>query len=98
MMEVERISETSVYSNETTQRYIPEDSMLHILRRENLVSHITLCVYSGGHRTLSYLVPHSAVRVYLKLKTVCIHRPLQITFSHNTDEVQINQSVEESSL
>jgi hypothetical protein len=39
MMEAVRTSETSVHSNETTRRYIPEDSKLHTRRRENLKSH-----------------------------------------------------------
>jgi hypothetical protein len=38
-MEAVRTSETSVHSNETTRRYIPEDSILHTRRRENLKSH-----------------------------------------------------------
>jgi len=42
MMEVVRTSETSVNFNETTRRYIPEDSKLHTRRRENLKSHILL--------------------------------------------------------
>jgi hypothetical protein len=41
-MEAERTSETSVYSSETTRRYIPEGSDLHhTRRRENLESHNT---------------------------------------------------------
>jgi hypothetical protein len=39
MMEAVRTSETSVYSNETTRRNIPEASNLHTRRRENLKSH-----------------------------------------------------------
>jgi hypothetical protein len=39
MMEAVRTCETSVYSNKTTRRYIPEGSHLHIYRRENLKSH-----------------------------------------------------------
>jgi thymidylate synthase len=35
MIKVVRASETSVYYNETTRRYILEDSHLHTLRREN---------------------------------------------------------------
>jgi hypothetical protein len=35
-----RISETSVYSNDTAWRYIPEGSHLHTRRRENLKSQI----------------------------------------------------------
>jgi hypothetical protein len=34
-----RISETSVYSNETMRRYNPQDSNLHTCRREDLKSH-----------------------------------------------------------
>jgi hypothetical protein len=41
LMEKARTSETSVYSNETTWRYIPEGSHLHTRRRENLKSHIS---------------------------------------------------------
>jgi hypothetical protein len=33
-----RLSETSVYSNETSRRYIPEGFNLHTRRRENLKS------------------------------------------------------------
>jgi hypothetical protein len=39
MVEAVSTSETSVYSNETTRRYIPEGSNLHTLRRENLKFH-----------------------------------------------------------
>jgi hypothetical protein len=39
MMEAIRTSEMLVHSNETTRRYIPEDSKLHTRRRENLKSH-----------------------------------------------------------
>jgi hypothetical protein len=38
-MEAVRISETSVYSNETTRRYISEGSNLHTRRREDLKSY-----------------------------------------------------------
>jgi hypothetical protein len=41
MMETVRTSETSVYSNETTRRYIPEDSKLHTRCRENLKAYIS---------------------------------------------------------
>jgi hypothetical protein len=40
MMEAVRTSEMSVNFNVTTRRYIPEDSILHTRRRENLKSHI----------------------------------------------------------
>jgi hypothetical protein len=36
MMDAIRTSETSVYSNETTRRYIPQSFHLHARRRENL--------------------------------------------------------------
>jgi hypothetical protein len=39
LMEAIRTSETSIYSNENTRRYIPEGSNLHTRRRENLKSH-----------------------------------------------------------
>jgi hypothetical protein len=39
MMDVLRTSETSVHSNETARRYIPEDYKLHILSRESEISH-----------------------------------------------------------
>jgi hypothetical protein len=37
MMETVHISETSVYFNETTRRYIPEGCHLHTLLRHNVV-------------------------------------------------------------
>jgi hypothetical protein len=39
MIKTVRGSETSVYFNETTRRYIPEGHHLHTRRRENLKSH-----------------------------------------------------------
>jgi hypothetical protein len=39
MMEAVHTSETSVYCNETSRRYIPEGSYLDNRRRENLKSH-----------------------------------------------------------
>jgi hypothetical protein len=42
-MEATRTSETSVHIQLRTWQYIPEDSELHILRRENFkISHIRL--------------------------------------------------------
>jgi hypothetical protein len=38
-MKAGRTSETSVYSNESARRYIPEGSKLRTRRRENLKSH-----------------------------------------------------------
>jgi len=40
MVDEVSISETSIYSNETTRRYTPEGSYLHIRRRKKLKSHI----------------------------------------------------------
>jgi hypothetical protein len=48
MMEAVRISETTVTFNVTTRRYIPEDSKLHTRRRENLKSHIALCIHQNA--------------------------------------------------
>jgi hypothetical protein len=42
MMEAVLTSETSVYSIETTRRYIREEFRPHIRRRENLKFHVTL--------------------------------------------------------
>jgi hypothetical protein len=58
MMEAVRTSETSVYLNETTRRYIPEDSKLHTRRRENLKSHTNFLPRSLklGHATLRIVV------------------------------------------
>jgi hypothetical protein len=39
MMEAVRNSETSLYSNENMQRYIPEGSHIHSHHHENLKSH-----------------------------------------------------------
>jgi len=47
IMEAIRTSETSVYSNETTRRYIPDGCNLRSRRREDLKSHI-----SGADRLL----------------------------------------------
>jgi hypothetical protein len=45
MMEAARISETSVDIQLRTWQYIPENSELHIRRRENLKSQIVKAVY-----------------------------------------------------
>jgi hypothetical protein len=45
MMEAVRTSETSVYYNETTRRYIPEGSDLHTRCRENLKSHNEIILF-----------------------------------------------------
>jgi hypothetical protein len=39
MMKAVHTSETSVYSNETTRRCVPEGSDIHTCRSENLKSH-----------------------------------------------------------
>jgi hypothetical protein len=46
-MDTVRMSETSVYSSETTQRYIPEDSHLHTRRRENFKSRVGGICFAG---------------------------------------------------
>jgi hypothetical protein len=43
-------SETSVYSDETTRRYIPEGSKLHTYRGENLKYHTDLWFLFFGIR------------------------------------------------
>jgi hypothetical protein len=48
MMDEVSTSETSVNFYQTTQSYNPEDSHLHIRRRENLKSHLLhVMVYSS---------------------------------------------------
>jgi hypothetical protein len=52
MMEAVRTSKTSVYSNEATWRYTPEDSELHTFLREKMKSHIIKsCSSSEGLST-----------------------------------------------
>jgi hypothetical protein len=46
MMETVRISETSLYFNDRTRHYIPEDFHLQARRRENLKSHLHIFVLS----------------------------------------------------
>jgi hypothetical protein len=59
MMEAVRISETSVYSDENTRRYIPEDCKLHTRRRENLKSHIhkLVCILNKEENELLIMHP-----------------------------------------
>jgi hypothetical protein len=45
IMEAVRISESSVYSNETTRRYMTQGSSLHTRRREILKSHKNYTVH-----------------------------------------------------
>jgi hypothetical protein len=58
LMEAVCTSETSVYSNETTRRYIPVDSQLHTRRRENLKSHIIIpyCYNTYGFESWSLVM------------------------------------------
>jgi hypothetical protein len=42
IIEAVHTSETSVYFNETTWRYVPEGCLLHTDRRENLKPHVLL--------------------------------------------------------
>jgi hypothetical protein len=53
MMEAVRTSETSVYSKETTWRYIPEESNIHTRCREILKSHTGPLVVAVQRRSLS---------------------------------------------
>jgi hypothetical protein len=50
-MKAVHISETLVYSNENTWRYVPEDSKLHTRRHENLKSHEVTCLWSAWSDT-----------------------------------------------
>jgi hypothetical protein len=52
MMEAVRTSETSVYSNETTWRYIPEGSHIHTRRRENLKAHTNMLFFQYEYEYL----------------------------------------------
>jgi hypothetical protein len=53
LMEVLRTSETSIYFNETTRRYIPESCHLHTRRRANLKSEEELeCPIDGEEKGL----------------------------------------------
>jgi len=60
MVEAESSSEMSVDIDLTTRQYIPEDSELHIRRRENLKSHkskavpLPPCRRQGGKECSSY--------------------------------------------
>jgi hypothetical protein len=55
MNEAARTSETSVDIDFRTRRYIPEDSELHIRRRENLKSHhyVLLTMYMWAYYMIS---------------------------------------------
>jgi hypothetical protein len=52
MMEAVFASESSVYSNEITWHYIPEDFKLHNRRLENLKSHLIFLVLTINFITL----------------------------------------------
>jgi hypothetical protein len=54
MTEAGRTSETSVYPNEITRRYIPEDSHLHNRRLENLKSYTLSTVDLGFTLSVSF--------------------------------------------
>jgi hypothetical protein len=69
MMEAVRTSETSVYSNEATRRYIPEDSKLYLFH-----SHLAICfIYRDNFRNLvhkikavAFLVKYSVRQMILR--------------------------------
>jgi hypothetical protein len=73
-MKAVRAYETSVYSNETTRRYISEGSNLHNRRRENLKSHIwkktssmISCRDTEGTLPMGYATEtHSRPLIYLQ--------------------------------
>jgi hypothetical protein len=78
MMEAVRTSETLVYSNETTRRYIPEDSNPHTRHRENLKSHIeTLnlkrAVFLFQYRLTLRHLERSVLFVFVNRKRAIFH-------------------------
>jgi hypothetical protein len=58
MMEAVRNSDTSVYFNETTRRYVPVGCHLRIRRRDNLKSHKYVLIYAVP---IINLTPHREV-------------------------------------
>jgi hypothetical protein len=62
LMEAVQTSETSIYFNKTTRRYIPEGFHHHIHRRENLKSHLDLC---GSSRVKWWAFVSMAVNLWV---------------------------------
>jgi hypothetical protein len=77
-MEAARTSETSVYFNETTRRYILENSKLHTRRRENLKSHKASCIYLSVGEMQLQVVKACGTRGYSELYS----SGLQTLFDH----------------
>jgi hypothetical protein len=67
MMKALRTSQTSVQSNETTQRCIPEDSKLHTRRRENLKSQNDSNIYIYIY---IYTYTYSFICVYIVMSVL----------------------------
>jgi hypothetical protein len=78
LMEAERTSERSVDIQLRTRQYIPEDSELHIRRRENLKSHDYILVHNLSLRIL--FCPRSDSCSLLHFLLVC-NIPITICFS-----------------
>jgi hypothetical protein len=81
MMAAVRTSETSVHCNETTRRYIPEDTKLHICRHENLKSHM-MSRYCPSKKFLRVNKSH------LVCKSVHILRHEEVSTIHKFDVAQ----------
>jgi hypothetical protein len=73
MMEATHPSETSADIDLTTRQYIPEDSVLHTRRRENLKSHISAHVWVQmvyGRESLKITVFKSLSKLFIFFDTV----------------------------
>jgi hypothetical protein len=57
MVEAVRASETYVYSNETTRRFLPEGFHLHTRHSENLKSHELIFVTKTIHKNGNLQLP-----------------------------------------
>jgi hypothetical protein len=89
-MEAVRTSETFLHFNVTTRRYIPEDSKLHTLRRENLKSHIPVyyprnILPTLAHRSmlLTQHFAHVGTRQYVTHATFCPRWHIAVCYPRN---------------
>jgi ribosomal protein S16 len=72
MMAAARTSETSGDIQLRTRQYIPEDSELHIRRRENLKSHKIKSILNSGnalYHTVHNLLSSNGRSIHAKIKT-----------------------------
>jgi hypothetical protein len=75
MMEAVHTSETSIYYNVTTRRFIPEDSTLLTRNRENLKSGANVIEYLNKLKRLVSLSPLFVSSAYL-----CLHSGRSLLF------------------